>query len=83
MKFLPIASLALVAPLLLGGCASSPSLEEEAQLLEYDKCLDYATTTLRDIEIPGAVARSSDKNFHMRFIEILQKCEIFRPLPRP
>lgn len=42
MKFLPIVSLALIAPLLLTGCASSPSLEDQAKLIEYEKCLSFA-----------------------------------------
>ncbi len=38
MKSLPIASLALV--LALSGCASSPSIEEQTKLVEYEKCLE-------------------------------------------
>lgn len=83
MKILPLASLAIVASLSLTGCASSPTLDEEAQLVEYEKCLDYAIMTIRDIEIPSAVARSSDEDFDTRFYDLLQRCEIFRPLPLP
>lgn len=36
MKSLHLASLALVAPLLLSGCASAPSVE----LIEYQECLE-------------------------------------------
>ena len=39
MKSLPIASLALV--LALSGCSSSPSIEEQTKLVEYEKCLEH------------------------------------------
>ena len=39
MKSLPIASLALV--LALSGCSSSPSIEEQTKLIEYEKCLEH------------------------------------------
>ncbi len=39
MKSLPIASLALV--LALSGCASSPSIEEQTKLIEYERCLEH------------------------------------------
>lgn len=39
MKVLPIASLALV--LALAGCSSSPSVEEQTKLIEYEKCLSF------------------------------------------
>ena len=38
MKYLSIASLALV--LTLSGCSSSPSIEEQTKLIEYQKCLE-------------------------------------------
>jgi hypothetical protein len=38
VKALPIASLALV--LALSGCSSSPSIEEQTKLVEYEKCLE-------------------------------------------
>jgi hypothetical protein len=41
MKFLPIASLALV--LALSGCSSSPSVEDQTKLIEYEKCLAFAS----------------------------------------
>ncbi len=42
MKFLSIASLALV--LALSGCSSSPSIEEQTKLIEYENCLEQART---------------------------------------
>ena len=41
MKSLPIVSLALV--LALSGCSSSPSIEEQTKLVEYEKCLAFAS----------------------------------------
>ncbi len=40
MKSLPVASLALV--LALSGCSSSPSIEEQTKLVEYEKCLQLS-----------------------------------------
>lgn len=39
MKSLSIATLALV--LALSGCSSSPSIEEQTKLVEYEKCLEW------------------------------------------
>ena len=39
MKSLSIASLALV--LALSGCSSSPSIEEQTKLIEYERCLEH------------------------------------------
>jgi hypothetical protein len=44
MKSVSIASLALV--LALSGCASSPSVEEQTKLIEYEKCLNFASDSL-------------------------------------
>jgi len=33
--------LGLASLFLLTGCSSSPSIEEQTKLLEYEKCLDY------------------------------------------
>jgi hypothetical protein len=41
MKSLPIVSLALV--LALSGCSSSPSVEDQTKLIEYEKCLAFAS----------------------------------------
>jgi hypothetical protein len=42
VKCLSIASFFLIAPLLLSGCSSVPSLEEQTKLIEYEKCLSFA-----------------------------------------
>jgi len=66
MKSLPIASLALV--LALSGCASSPSIEEQTKLIEYEKCLELASITITEIrrtvfahEIPQNAAVMPDE----------------------
>jgi len=82
-KLFQMLAFLIFTPLIFTGCASSSSIKDEAQLLEYEKCLYYAITTLRDIEIPGAVARVSDKAFRERFNGVLQRCEKFRPYPLP
>jgi len=33
--------LGIVGLLLLTGCASTPSIEEQVKLIQYEKCLDY------------------------------------------
>lgn len=39
MKSIPLAALTLALPLVLSGCSSSPSLEDQTKLVEYEKCL--------------------------------------------
>ena len=40
MKHLPLASYALVASITLTGCGTAPSLEEQTNLIDYEKCLE-------------------------------------------
>ena len=40
--------LGLAGLLLLTGCGSSPSLEDQTKLLEYEKCLDFLEMMNRD-----------------------------------
>jgi hypothetical protein len=40
--------LGIVSLLLLTSCASSPSLEDQTKLLEYEKCLDFLEMQNRD-----------------------------------
>jgi hypothetical protein len=56
VKSLPIASLALV--LALSGCSSSPSIEEQTKLVEYEKCLENVQTFLRIEFQAGALGRN-------------------------
>lgn len=50
MNFSRLASLALVAPILLTGCASSPSMEKQTKLIEYEKCLEHLENELREVQ---------------------------------
>jgi len=43
-----LAVLGLSGVLLLSGCASSTSLEDQTKLLEYEKCLDFLEMQNRD-----------------------------------
>ena len=43
-----LAILGLSSVLLLTGCSSSPSLEDQTKLLEYEKCLDFLEMMNRD-----------------------------------
>ena len=79
--------LGLAGLLLLTGCSSSPSIEAQTKLVEYEKCLDYA----RDISniVTGSQTRENPftagqgtsyeyqniKNFEAQ----LTICESFKP----
>jgi hypothetical protein len=91
MKSLPIASLALV--LALSGCSSSPSIEEQTKLIEYEKCLAFASdASLQSREMVQELIPSSnleeklklsliyDEDF-IPFIEknLFKKCSTYRP----
>lgn len=45
MKSIPLAALTLIAPILLTSCASSPNVENQNKLIEYQNCLE----TYRDL----------------------------------
>jgi len=93
MKFLPIASLALIASLTLTGCASSPSLEDQVKLIEYEKCLNLALDSnlaSRERILDLATNATVEDKLRMAIIEedafvpyfeknLLDKCLIYRP----
>lgn len=80
MKFLPLASLTLVASLALTGCASSPSLEEEAKLIEYEKCLAHDAMIQKSIiEVVIAKGDSLDTTKVLEFEASLKDCAKYRP----
>ena len=60
MKSFPIASLALV--LALSGCSSSPSIEEQRKLVEYDNCIQYEIAKANRMM---ATSGSSTKNTYL------------------
>lgn len=90
MKSLFIATLALV--LALSGCSSSPSIEEQTKLIEYEKCLEWE---MKRIEIflnsemygeenfPSAKALLADRIAkslkETDFEGITPDCEKYRP----
>jgi hypothetical protein len=81
VKSLPIASLALV--LALSGCASSPSVEEQTKLIEYEKCLDSNTSLLvpfiEEMALWPIRWEQYRDEMQKRYIEILEDCEKYRP----
>jgi hypothetical protein len=89
VKSLPIASLALV--LALSGCASSPSVEEQTKLIEYEKCLELASITITEIRktvelLSDTAFEKFDRaskvmsNFESFYSDnALKKCKQYRP----
>ena len=91
MKSLSFASLALV--LALSGCSSSPSIEEQTKLIEYEKCLAFASdANLQSREMVQGLIPSSNLEEKLKssfisdedFIPIIErnlfkKCSTYRP----
>ena len=93
MKSFPIASLALV--LALSGCASSPSVEEQTKLIEYQVCLEsYERLTNWSLELEqmNTMAGTTYGGTNQRgreelasiiatysYEESLKECEKYRP----
>lgn len=78
--------LGIVGLLLLTGCASSPSLEDQASLIEYEKCLDHET------QVSNLVRSSTTREnpfinsdvtqyvyLYGTFASVLEKCASYRP----
>lgn len=78
MKFLPIVSLALVTPLLLGGCASSPSIEEQAKLVEYETCLESARERIYWIYQVEGLIPGGGKTVEEQVDKAITQFEVFR-----
>ena len=80
MKSLPIASLALV--LALSGCSSSPSIQEQEKVINYEKCLEFQIARW---EAYQDTYRSGGYNFSLTQIEKssfasrVLECEEFLP----
>ena len=80
MKALPIALLALV--LALSGCSSSPSIQEQEKIINYEKCLEFQIARW---EAYQDTYRSGGYNFSLTQIENssfasrVLECEEFLP----
>ena len=83
MKSFHIASLALV--LALSGCSSSPSIEEQTKLVEYEKCLENASMRVDLLlnsdyfEPKGDTFGELVKDSVVDFRVIQSYCKSFRP----
>ena len=81
-----LAIVGLSGVLLLTGCASTPSLEDQASLIEYEKCLDHETevsnllvssTTRQNPFLGSGVTQYS--HLFGTFKSVLEKCATYRP----
>ena len=91
MKSLPVAALALV--LALSGCSSSPSIEEQRKLVEYDNCIQYEIAKANQIsqtsgsstKIGFLAGQPESFNFSHRYSnfvdysEIISLCDSYLP----
>jgi hypothetical protein len=91
MKSIPIAVLALA--LALSGCSSSPSLEEQRKLVDYDNCIQFeiaranqmSQTSGRSTKIPFLSGQPESFDFSHRYTnfveysEILSRCKNYLP----
>lgn len=80
MKFLPIASLALV--LALSGCSSSPSIREQEKIINYEKCLEFQIARWEAYQSSFRENTSYgfqyDKLEKATFADIVFECEYYR-----
>jgi len=87
VKSLPIASLALVVT--LSGCSSSPSIEEQTKLVEYEKCMEwYENMYDREIAVMAteeeAIQRYNRNDIvgrlkKLKFENLTEACKKYRP----
>lgn len=93
MKLLPLASLTLITSLSLTGCATTPTLEDQTKLVEYEKCLNFASDALQasrariqelavnaSVEEKLKLAIIAEEDFNQIFEEnLLDRCLLYRP----
>lgn len=90
MKSIPLAALTLALPLVLSGCSSSPSLEDQAKLVEYEQCLRYEpehVSKMIEVELNRVdsplkeIKRQSFQEYlkETSFEELLKSCKQYRP----
>lgn len=90
MKSIPLAALTLALPLVLSGCSSSPSIEEQAKLVEYEQCLKMSVDEYNRLilEVIEAFSKSDfekraefsvSKDFKKAFQTRLEACKHLHP----
>lgn len=89
MRRLLAISIILFATLFFTGCASTPSIEEQTKLIEYEKCLAFAMdqTNLMLETLRTAPNASLEERLNYAFIDDfdkaldsqLKKCKKYRP----
>lgn len=90
MKFLALASLTLVTSLSLTGCASTPTLEDQTRLIEYERCLEFHERMAdRAVEVQLSYPENYTKAVNRqnlerviresKFSELLENCVELRP----
>ena len=90
MKYL---SIALLAPVLaLSGCSSSPSLEEQRKLVEYDNCIEHEIAKANQVTsssgtlnkpffsgLPETIRIGNDFAKFKDYSDLLDECRQYRP----
>jgi predicted component of type VI protein secretion system len=71
-----IGVLGLAGLLLLTGCASTPSLEDQTKLLEYEKCIDFLLLQNQDTN-PGYLGYEDLIEFYEAIRA--ESCASYRP----
>jgi hypothetical protein len=85
MKIVPIASLALMTSLVLTGCASTPTLEDQTKLVEYEMCLEESLSRLNRLIDARTMKTSSTDWTDFTYAELggiykmLKECKEYRP----
>lgn len=82
-----LTALGLISLLLLTSCSSSPSLEVQTKLIEYEKCLDnakdqsnlVASTYTRENPFTGGDVTNYTYPTTKTFEALLALCESYRP----
>ena len=90
MKSLPIASFALV--LALSGCSSSPSIEEQRKLVEYDNCIEHEIAKANQMTsfsgtlnkpllsgLPETIQVGNNFTKFKDYSDLLDECRQYRP----
>ena len=82
-----LTALGLISLLLLTSCSSSPSLEVQTKLIEYEKCLDnakdqsnsVASTYTRENPLLGSLVTHYTYPSTKTFETLVALCESYRP----